>query len=113
MLMQKKARACVNRHSMLRASNKRIYAIKKPRAIRIDTQISKLVQEVGSSRPTYGTRRMVAILSCMSNRPVNHKKCRKYTHILTGAYMKSPKKRSYATENDPNLQDLIISGKLT
>ena len=56
MLLQKKTRDCVNRHGMSRASNKIVYAVKKLHIIRIDTQMSKLVQEVGSSRPTSGTR---------------------------------------------------------
>ena len=56
MLLQKKTRDYVNLHGMSRASNKRVCAVKKPHIIRIDIQMSKLVQEVGSSRTTYGTR---------------------------------------------------------
>ncbi len=36
------------------ASNKRLYAIKKPRIIKIDKKMADLVQQIGQDRPTYG-----------------------------------------------------------
>ncbi len=39
----------------VRISNNMLYAPKKPRIIQIDKEISKMVQQVGPSRLTYGT----------------------------------------------------------
>ena len=64
------------------ASIKRLYAIKKPRFIRIGKEISKLVQQVTPSRPTYVTRRMVVTMSCITGKPVNCKKIKKIYHYL-------------------------------
>ena len=44
---------------------------KKPCTIIIYTQMSKLVQEVGSSRSTCGMQRITMTLSHMSNIPID------------------------------------------
>ena len=96
-----------------------LYVTKKPHIINtvcctlIGKEISKIVQHIDQTRPTCGTQRMVAILSRMSNRLVNRKKYRKYTHVLVELCLKRSKNRSYVAENNSNLQDLISFSKQT
>lgn len=54
-------------------SRKRWYYTKKPREIPVDPVVSKTVQDIGTARPTYGTRRMAAILSRKLGWSVNRK----------------------------------------
>lgn len=49
------------------------YYAKKPRSVSLNQVIVGTVQNMGASRPTYGTRRMAATLSRKLNRPVNRK----------------------------------------
>ena len=83
------------------ASNKRLYAIKKPRVIGIDKEISKLVQQVASSRPTYGTRRMAATMSRITGKPVNRKKIKKIYHYLGCSVPAKPKKEIIRSRKRP------------
>ena len=62
-LMQKQGLSLRKSARYTGASNKRLHAVKKPRVIGIDKEISKLVQQVASSRSTHGTRRMTATVS--------------------------------------------------
>ncbi len=65
-----------------RISNNMLYAPKKSRIIQINKEISKMVQQVGQSRPTYGTRRMATTMSRITVKPVNRKKIKKIYHYL-------------------------------
>jgi len=58
------------------------YHIKKPRSIPADPVVSKTVQDIGTARPTYGTRRMAAAVSRELKMPVNRKKIRRIFHKL-------------------------------
>jgi transposase InsO family protein len=49
------------------------YYSKKPRDIPVDPLISKIVQEIGTARPTYGTRRMAAAASRELQTAINRK----------------------------------------
>ncbi len=64
------------------ASNKRLYAIKKPRIIKIDKKMADLVQQIGRDRPTYGTRRMAVTQSRITTKPVNRKKMQKIYRFI-------------------------------
>ncbi|MGH2613112.1 MAG: IS3 family transposase [Rhabdochlamydiaceae bacterium] len=54
-------------------SRKRWYYTSKPREIPVNHTIAQAVQKEASARPTYGTRRMAAMLSRHLGRPVNRK----------------------------------------
>ncbi len=54
-------------------SRKGWYYANKPRDIPVSLVITQALQEEGSARPTYGTRRMAATLSRRLGRPVNRK----------------------------------------
>jgi transposase InsO family protein len=49
------------------------YYSKKPRNIPVDPLVSKTVQEIGTARPTYGTRRMAAAASRELQTAINRK----------------------------------------
>ena len=51
------------------------YHIKKPRNIPVDPVVSKMVQDIGTARPTC-TRRMAAAVSRQMHMPVNRKRIR-------------------------------------
>jgi len=63
-------------------SHNKWYYSKKPRNIPADQVVSKTVQEIGTARPTYGTRRMAAAASRELKIPVNRKKIRRIFHKL-------------------------------
>ena len=73
-LMQKQGFSVRKSIRYARISNNMLYAPKKPRIIQIDKEISKMVQQVAQSRPTYGTRRIAATMSRITGKPVNCKK---------------------------------------
>lgn len=54
-------------------SRKKWYYTSRPREIPINQALAQAVQRQGSTRPTYGTRRMAAALSRMLHTPVNRK----------------------------------------
>jgi putative transposase len=58
------------------------YHIKKPRNIPTDPAVSKTVQDIGTARPTYGTRRMAAAASRELKIPVNRKQIQRIFHKL-------------------------------
>lgn len=50
------------------------YYTKRNRVINTDPQVTQYVQNQGTIRPTYGTRRMAATLTHKMNRPINRKR---------------------------------------
>ena len=58
-------------------SKKAWYYTPRPRNVSPDPQVQEMVQKIGPSRPTYGTRRMAAQVSRELNRPVNRKAIRR------------------------------------
>lgn len=58
------------------------YYAKKPRNIPLNSAVSKAVQDIGITRPTYGTRRMAAAASRELGTAVNRKQIRRIFHKL-------------------------------
>lgn len=58
------------------------YYNRRDRKVRVDPAITELTQQIGSNRPSYGTRRMAVILSRHLGRPVNRKQVRRIFHAL-------------------------------
>lgn len=58
------------------------YYSKKSRNIPVDPLISKTVQEIGTARPTYGTRRMAAAISRELQTAINRKQVQRIFHKL-------------------------------
>lgn len=58
------------------------YYSKKPRNIPVDPVVSKTVQKIGTTRPTYGTRRMAAAASKELQTAINRKQIRRIFHKL-------------------------------
>jgi hypothetical protein len=52
--------------------------------VRLDPAVTEMTQEIGTSRPSYGTRRMAVMFSRRLGRPVNRKQVRRIFHKLTG-----------------------------
>lgn len=58
------------------------YYKRKPRNRRVDPAILDMIQEIAAHRPSYGTRRMAAILSKEMGRPINRKQVRRIFYTL-------------------------------
>lgn len=54
----------------------------RPRMARVDPAVVDLTQDIGTRRPSYGTRRMAVMLSRHLGRPVNRKQVRRVFHAL-------------------------------
>jgi transposase InsO family protein len=63
-------------------SHNKWYHTKSPRNISINKTVTKTVQKIGSTRPTYGTRRMAASVSRELGLAVNRKQIRRIFHKL-------------------------------
>lgn len=58
------------------------YHIRRDRKVRLDPAVTGMTREIGTRRPSYGTRRMAAMLSRHLGRPVNRKQVRRIFHKL-------------------------------
>ena len=63
-------------------SHNKWYHTKTPRNIPLNKKVSDVVQKIGSTRPTYGTRRMAAATSKELGLAVNRKQIRRIFHKL-------------------------------
>ena len=68
------------------------YYDKRDRMVRVDPAIAEMTKKIGGSRPSYGTRRMSAMLSRHLGRPVNRKQVRRIFHEL--GWIEPSKKKS-------------------
>ncbi len=63
-------------------SNTKWYHAKTPRNIPLNKTVTETVQKIGSTRPTYGTRRMATAVSRELKIAVNRKQIRRIFHRL-------------------------------
>lgn len=58
------------------------YYNRRMRKVMVNPTVKELAREIGSSRPSYGTRRMAAMLSRYLGHPVNRKQVKRIFHVL-------------------------------
>ena len=63
-------------------SNQLYYHNSKPRDFSFDQAVLDKTKEVASQRPSYGSRRMAAMLSRTLDRPVNRKRVQRIFRVL-------------------------------
>ena len=73
------------------------YYKRRPRSKRVDPAIMDLTQEIAAHRPSYGTRRMAAMLSKELGRPINRKQVRRIFYALN--WLKPAQKKSDIIRN--------------
>ena len=80
------------------------YYTRHHRAISMDPHITQQIQEMGSKRPTYGTRCMVVVLSRKRKQPINHKRVQRIYRDLGWIVPRKTKKEIIQNSRDKPLK---------